>query len=447
MSAEHIRTLVDWLPSVVAHRGRLREVLPASIINLVRPSFEVSRKSGVLIDSEVMRCFGQNDINNLIRSDIREGASIEIKKKGPTNSEYPDIFVCNICLKAHGTEVVSSIPFGAQFRLEHRDVCEHSRLARNVLDTSKNVELFPAQSREHRREKELLDQYALSYINTLAHLVLPTAVGPLHARAYYLPADRTGIMHAHRVLASTLVGSAPTAGFRPAAVKAPLLSGILTDFLQDIIGLDPDVTEHRELEDNLGKRIEDRVLGGSVMVDRNDVCPSFSYRPDGARRNIPLASSSSMVSELAPVVLYLRHIVRLGDVLIIEEPESHLHPEMQAAFACEISRLVRSGVRVLITTHSELILEQFGNLIRASQLPHASRIDIADPDSILDPDTVGVWLFTGESGELGVSVEEAILDSDSGLFRVGYGTVREALYNQSALTLNRLQTTLAATHT
>ena len=94
----------------------------------------------------------------------------------------------------------------------------------------------------------------------------------------------------------------------------------------------------------------------------------------------------------------------------------------------------------MITTHSELILEQLGNLIRASNLPHASRIDIADSDSVLDPDTVGVWLFTCEAEEQGSIVEEAVLDSDSGLFRVGYGAVRETLYNQSARTFNRLQT-------
>ena len=57
-----------------------------------------------------------------------------------------------------------------------------------------------------------------------------------------------------------------------------------------------------------------------------------------------------MVSELAPVVLYLRHLVQPGELLIIEEPEAHLHPGMQAAFTRELARLVTTGVRIVITT-------------------------------------------------------------------------------------------------
>ena len=63
----------------------------------------------------------------------------------------------------------------------------------------------------------------------------------------------------------------------------------------------------------------------------------FSYQPQGWGEDLPLMNTSSMVSELAPVVLYLRHIVQPGDVLIIEEPESHLHPAMQVEFIRQLA--------------------------------------------------------------------------------------------------------------
>ena len=65
-----------------------------------------------------------------------------------------------------------------------------------------------------------------------------------------------------------------------------------------------------------------------------------------------------MVTELAPVVLYLRYAVEGGSVLIVEEPESHLHPSMQVAFIRQLAKLVDSGVRVIVTTHSEWVIEE-----------------------------------------------------------------------------------------
>ena len=77
-----------------------------------------------------------------------------------------------------------------------------------------------------------------------------------------------------------------------------------------------------------------------------------------------------MVTELAPIVLFLRGVIARGDMLIIDEPESHLHPEMQIEFIRFLASVVRSGVRIIMTTHSEWVLEetrQFGAGLGAQQ--------------------------------------------------------------------------------
>ena len=58
--------------------------------------------------------------------------------------------------------------------------------------------------------------------------------GPMDRPAHYLPADRTGVMHSHRVVVGTLIQSAVAAGLRPSE-KIPLLSGVLADFLSGLI--------------------------------------------------------------------------------------------------------------------------------------------------------------------------------------------------------------------
>jgi len=146
-----------------------------------------------------------------------------------------------------------------------------------------------------------------------------------------------------------------------------------------------------------------------------------------------------MVSELAPIVLYLRHLVRPGDLLIIEEPESHLHPAMQAAFARELARLVRAGIRVILTTHSEWFLEQLGNLVRFGMLPKQKREGTVGTDYALRPDEIGAWLFKRRQKPKGTIVSEVFLDSETGLFPTDFDPVREHLYNESAEISDRLE--------
>ena len=142
---------------------------------------------------------------------------------------------------------------------------------------------------------------------------------------------------------------------------------------------------------------------------------------------------------MAPVVLYLRHIVEPGDLLIIEEPESHLHPEMQVAFTRELAAVVKSGIRVIITTHSEWVLEELANLVLLSELPADERTDIPGSDLALSTNDVGAWLFDPRSATGGSVVQEIRLDKESGTFPARYGVVTEDLYNRFATISNRIE--------
>ncbi len=269
-------------------------------------------------------------------------------------------------------------------------------------------------------------------------------IGPAGRSAFYLPADRTGVMHGHQVVVSALVQNASTAGLQP-STHVPMLSGVLADFLSFLIGISPDKQSGRGPRPrikppDLTRGIEDNLLNGAVLLKNTDAgYPTFTYRPQGWKDDLPLMRASSMVSELAPVVLYLRHIVRPGDVLIIEEPEAHLHPAMQAAFARELAWLVRAGVRIVMTTHSEWFLEQIGNLVRLSGLPKAKRKGLEGTDYALEPDQVGAWLFRPSNRPKGSVVEEVALDPETGLYPTGYDAVSEALYNEGADIYNRIQ--------
>ena len=136
-----------------------------------------------------------------------------------------------------------------------------------------------------------------------------------------------------------------------------------------------------------------------------------------------------MVSEIAPVVLFLQHLVFPGDILIIEEPESHLHPEMQAAFARQLARLVQAGIRVVVTTHSEWLLDQFANLVQLSNLPESKRKELSGGPEALHPDQFGAWLFKPKNRPKGSVVEETRVSAEAGVLVTDFTDTADRLYN------------------
>ena len=272
---------------------------------------------------------------------------------------------------------------------------------------------------------------AASFFRLIVAHLFRASIAPMRRRAYYLPADRTGVMHSHQVVVSTLIQGATTIGLRPSA-DIPMLSGVLADFLNQLIGMGGwQRPAPGGAVAELATGLEHAVLKGAVQLARTETgYPRFTYRPAGWKDDLPLMRTSSMVSELAPVVLYLRHLVQRGNVLIIEEPESHLHPAMQAAFARELARLVRAGVRIVITTHSEWVLNGLANIVQASRISG----ECGAPDvgaTALPKQDVGAWHFSSDSTSKGVVVEEVRIDGD-GMYPSRFDEVATNLHNRWA---------------
>ena len=241
---------------------------------------------------------------------------------------------------------------------------------------------------------------------------------------YYLPAPRGGIMETHAVITSSLVEKSTRLGserFRGSAT----FTGMTADFLKQIINYDEGRLPSDEMN-GIAAVLENEVLQGEIEARRPaGGYPNFRYRPQSAERALRLSQSSSMVSELAPLVLFLRGVVQPGDTLIIEEPEAHLHPAAQTKVALTLARLVRAGVRVIITTHSDWLLEQIGNLIREGEVMKLGK-NKAEPTTWLTQEEVGAWWFRTDE-----PVQEIPFEHIAGIEPGEYGEVAEGLYNRS----------------
>ena len=247
------------------------------------------------------------------------------------------------------------------------------------------------------------------------------------AESFYLPAARTGIMQSHQAIVGALIKRAPFVGFE--TVSVPTLSGIVSDFLQEIISMDTGQKEENHIS-KIADDMEEKILKGSIKTKPFEAVqyPQFLYKQNGLE--VPLLCSSSMVSELAPVVLFIRHRVGKGDLLIIEEPEAHLHPEAQRAISRVVVHLVRAGVRVMITTHSDYFLDQLANHVRLSKLTESERNQLTDrQDAFLNEDEIGAYAFNRQEG--GTIVEKLHFDTENGLSPEDHDKVSSDLYNET----------------
>lgn len=397
--------------------------VPELVANILSPILNDVSHLGETVTDEIHRCFGIADAENLLRYQSSESKADLSISTANNPCKY------GFATTGHGFEMRASIPsMPQQVDMEYRTIF----LWNNI---------FGIENNEEERENE--HAVAIPMINYLAMLVVSDIVGHLGAPVHYLPADRAGVMHAHQIAVRGIIDRASRIALR-SEPQMPTLSGVLGDFLSQLVELaDQRRTYFRQREEaygHLASNLERQIMRGQVRVEQRQISyPSFVYRPDGWKRNLPLMNVSSMVSELAPVALYLRHVVQPGDLLIIEEPEAHLHPEMQVEFTRLLASAVQAGVRILITTHSEWVLEELANLVRLSELPAERRQGIDDPDIALTPDQVGAWLFKHDAEQKGSIVKEINLEVDAGTFQSEFGLVTEDLYNRWAEISNRIE--------
>lgn len=252
--------------------------------------------------------------------------------------------------------------------------------------------------------------------------------------SFIFPAMRSGIVPARRTLASALIRQSPTAGADGQNVSP--VPGVMAEFLSDLVSLDskmrlpnPDVKI-----DEAVQFIEKGVLQGEIDIDESSGLPLPDITYNSVAGKFTVEHTSSMVSELAPLILFLKYLVRPGDLLILEEPESHLHPAAQRQLARGIVRLVNAGVQVLITTHSDIFVNQINNLMRAS---YASKRWLREhgyaPEDTLKHDDVSAYLFRMDEEIGGSRVEELEIQRDIGVDNPEFTEAINELYDETLL--------------
>jgi hypothetical protein len=246
----------------------------------------------------------------------------------------------------------------------------------------------------------------------------------------YLPAARTGFVLMRKVLASGLLGLGGGGDALPLNLPT-------RRFLQRMLSLThADKSKHGDIADLL----ETNLLHGTVRPDSAPL-PDYQYQPSGTNGGtLPLWLTSSLVTELTPLLMFLRSKEDFRSI-IIEEPEAHLHLELQSTLARILVRLVNAGLPVWITTHGDTFFQQLSNLVKSSELGAKDRnklgIDKAEMLAIGNVSACHFKVNVSESGQRSTVIKQLRVD-DSGIAAAAFNDGLTSLMTQT-LALNAMR--------
>jgi predicted ATPase len=254
---------------------------------------------------------------------------------------------------------------------------------------------------------------------------------------HYLPASRSGLYQALSAFGQIIAELSKSRAFLTKKIELPGISEPLSDYF---LKLSEVSVNKRNIElnklDIIAKQIESDILKGTVEFDTKS--KRIMYTPDNTSLKLDLSSTSSMVSEISPIVSYLRYVLAQPEprklrhyanekkgiaskpLVIIEEPEAHLHPKVQIKMMSIFAELALNNVKIIITSHSNYIFNKANNLILDK------KIDIAKLQaSVFKNKNRGSTGDYIETDELGINDENFI-------------NVSEELYDEKMTLIDKL---------
>ena len=250
---------------------------------------------------------------------------LQKEKNGALTNEEKRIFVqfFNVFFMENKEEILSSIFNGNiegeffeiklldknQFNLDQQKI----KLWRQELD--KTV--------EHRKEKLFLR----GVMNCCLQILFSDLIGDVDKPkgALFLPASRTGFMLTYK----TLINESLKQHFGHKKMQGSIFTKPVIQFLNQIVAMGDEADNEY---DDIIRYIEEEVIRGKVVTDHAPI-KNIYFASEGMQEQIPLYLTSSLVTELSSILLFLRDKKTPFKTLIIEEPEEHLHLKAQSMMA------------------------------------------------------------------------------------------------------------------
>ncbi len=149
-----------------------------------------------------------------------------------------------------------------------------------------------------------------------------------------------------------------------------------------ILQLSQDIFENTK-KNKIYKKIEN-IIDGRVFYDKNkDDILYEKYSLENRHFNMTLTSNGIKMFGYLQILL-LNETLKKGSILILDEPEVHLHPKWQLKYAELIIELVKNGVKIVVNSHSPYIIEALKRYSDKENLQNKTNFYLAENGYIGD---------------------------------------------------------------
>lgn len=180
----------------------------------------------------------------------------------------------------------------------------------------------------------------------------------------------------------------------------------------------------------MGCEFDKEFSGYLIDIKDNGINNDISYIDEDTHLEVSSKMLSTSIHEMALLSIYLKYVVKEGDLLIIEEPEAHLHPKNQRILVKYIVRAVNNGLKVMLTTHSDYVIEQFNNFVRLNSI-NSNRLKEFNytMEDVLNHEDISIYTFKNDSKKQFIT--ETIDINETGFDEETFAPISEELYDES----------------
>jgi predicted ATP-dependent endonuclease of OLD family len=313
-----------------------------------------------------------------------------------------------------------------------------NKLKLSIIKNHASTILFRVMSLQ---QKSKLDDETKGKIKTLISKIAKTMIIVItlpRMSSLYLPISRTGFMLTYKALADNSFQTAFSENEEPIAKTT--LTKPCVDFLRkltDVIdggsntqaGSTPPYSE-------IYTFIKEKLIGGDIIANSAPI-PDIFYKPSHSESSLPLYASSGVVTEISPLLLFLEN--RFWPTIMMEEPESGLHLELQQQIARVLIRLLNAGTNIIATTHSDTITQHVKNMMRLFNHPDkeilCEKYGYSKSD-LLDHSQVRVYQFEVEGGH---SIIKPLICNEQGFDVPTFNKLLIKMYDESIKFSNEVE--------